>query len=131
MTTRSRFALRWVPAVAMAAGILVLSSIPGTAFPQVEFVLADKIAHMLLFSAFAAAFAIPIHHHWPMSSVVRVVIISTVLAAIYGTTDELHQLLTPNRSSDVWDVVADTVGGFVGSFGYMLVAGWKGRAGTG
>jgi len=40
----------------------------------------------------------------------RQVRISTVIASLYGISDELHQSFVPGRSTEVWDWMADTVG---------------------
>ncbi len=112
----------WIPAIGMAVLIFVLSSIPGTLFPLIDFPLSDKIVHASLFGVLAVTVAIPLHRMRPDASMLRIVLISTVLAILYGVTDELHQLFTPHRSSDVLDVLADATGGFLGSVLYMTVA---------
>jgi VanZ family protein len=43
------------------------------------------------------------------------VALACLLATLYGVTDELHQLFTPRRSCDFYDVVADAVGGLLGA----------------
>ena len=79
----------------------------------------------------AVTVAIPLHRVRPGVGMLRIVLISTVLALGYGVTDEIHQLFTPQRSSDVLDVVADAVGGFLGSVVYMTVASRWHRRGAG
>ena len=108
----------WIPAICVAVGIFVLSSIPGTSFPRVHFVLADKVAHAVIFGVLAVAVAVPIRRMKMSWTWMRVVIAATVLAGAYGLSDELHQLLTPHRSSELLDVVADTIGGLLGAAGY-------------
>jgi len=44
----------------------------------------------------------------------RALLIAAASASVYGATDEVHQAYVPNRSSDVRDWVADTVGGALG-----------------
>ena len=38
------------------------------------------------------------------------IVLTVVLAAAYGMSDEFHQRFVPNRSCDVCDLVADTLG---------------------
>lgn len=35
---------------------------------------------------------------------------ATVIASLYGISDEFHQSFVPGRQADVWDWVADTTG---------------------
>ena len=42
-------------------------------------------------------------------------------AAFYGLSDETHQLFVPFREADLFDLVADTVGGTVGAWGWSLL----------
>ena len=39
--------------------------------------------------------------------------ISTLIAGLYGLSDEIHQYFVPGRSSEVLDWVADTVGALI------------------
>ena len=43
----------------------------------------------------------------------RQVGISTLIASLYGLSDEIHQYFVPGRSSEVLDWVADTVGALI------------------
>ena len=40
-------------------------------------------------------------------------IISLLIVIAYGASDELHQTLVPGRSPDVYDAIADSLGGLV------------------
>ena len=46
----------------------------------------------------------------------RQVGISTLIASLYGLSDEIHQYFIPGRSSEVLDWVADTLGALIGAF---------------
>lgn len=111
---------RWVPALAMAVLIFVLSSIPGSRLPSVSFRLADKLAHALVYAVLGALLALGLRGHkraWDA------VLSATILGAFYGLSDELHQHFTPHRSSDVLDALADAIGAFVGAL--LVVRPWK------
>lgn len=47
-------------------------------------------------------------------------LICTAIASVYGAIDEFHQYFVDNRSSDVWDWVADTLGGAAGAAVVLL-----------
>ncbi len=42
--------------------------------------------------------------------------LASIAAALYGATDELHQLFVPHRSSSLWDLLADSLGSILGAF---------------
>jgi VanZ family protein len=45
-----------------------------------------------------------------------VFVVAFVSACLYGITDELHQSAVPGREAALGDVIADTLGAFLGSF---------------
>lgn len=46
----------------------------------------------------------------------RAIVVSALLASLYGVVDEVHQSFVPGRSSSIADVVADTLGAFLGAW---------------
>jgi len=46
------------------------------------------------------------------------VVMAVVGSAFYGLTDEVHQLYVPFRQADALDLMADTVGAFVGAWSW-------------
>ena len=46
----------------------------------------------------------------------RQVGISTLIASLYGLSDEIHQYFVPGRSNEILDWVADTLGALIGAF---------------
>ena len=57
----------------------------------------------------------------------RRVLIATVLAGLYGVTDEFHQSFVPGRHPSFSDIVADTVGALAGSSLAAFVGAWARR----
>ena len=49
------------------------------------------------------------------------VIVASLIATLYGITDEAHQAFTPLRSPDPFDVVADAVGGLLGAIACVVI----------
>jgi len=45
----------------------------------------------------------------------RLVLFATLLAGLYGVSDEFHQSFIPGRHSSLSDIVADTVGALIGA----------------
>ncbi|EKE87601.1 VanZ family protein [Idiomarina xiamenensis] len=85
--------------VLMVVSALFLWQFPPSAAPAIPHF--DKLVHVSLFFILAAclhyAFALP---HW----------LAFLLLLGYGVVIELVQGLTPSRSADGWDVLADAAG---------------------
>jgi len=45
----------------------------------------------------------------------RALLFTLLSATFYGITDELHQLFVPGRTASIYDVLADSIGGFIGA----------------
>ena len=81
----------------------------------------DKMMHMLAFGALGFLFARSVLPKQGTSAVARIVVI-TLMVALYGAFDEIHQLFVPGREASLGDLVADTAGGLVAA-----VLFWKRR----
>jgi VanZ family protein len=103
-------ARRLVPALAWAALILVLTSLPGRALPTVPIAHLDKVVHLSLYAVLAALAASAV----PAGRRLRALVVVLAAASAYGAFDEWHQQFVPGRSDDRYDWIADTVGAGVG-----------------
>jgi len=92
-----------VPALLWSLGIFVLSSIPGSAFPELP-------------GWYGARGTLP-----PGRGAAAQVFVAFFVAALYGATDEAHQAFTPQRSPDLYDVLADAVGGLSGALACVAI----------
>lgn len=81
----------------------------------------DKAAHLLVYGVLGLLLAFSLAP--PAVATWRRVLLITVLVAIYGVTDELHQYFIPGREASIWDVLADGIGGLLA--GAFLL--WQGR----
>ena len=122
--------LAWFGVVLWAATIFWFSSRTGEQIEEMNvFKLYDKLAHFIAFFSGAPPFFCALK--WSTGWTVRRTILVCVLGlAIYGASDEYHQLYTPNRSgADVWDWTGDALGGLTGTllcgFVYARLAGSK------
>lgn len=104
---RSRLvdALRWLPALAWATLIVVMSS--QSSLPSLPFVFegVDKLEHAGEYGVLALA--ILYGWRWPVAPRAYVVI---AVALVFGASDELHQAFVPGRTADVLDLLADVCG---------------------
>lgn len=107
--------IAWVPAVVYVCAIFALSSMSHP--PTPPFHVWDKLAHAVLYTGLGLTVA------WGLTGGGRwvpgwkTVLGATVLALLYGISDEIHQLFVPNRTCEIGDVQADLIGGFLGAVG--------------
>jgi VanZ family protein len=118
---------RWGPVVFWALVIFALSAVPGSQYPSVDVPNADKLVHVLVYLPLGALTASALLLRVPPTAGrrtrLKVLLLTTALCGLYGATDELHQMFVPNRSPDVRDVLADTLGGFLGGALALILRG--------
>lgn len=90
------------------AMIFALSSMPDP--PDVPSVVGDKIGHAALYFGLAALFARAFAGGWWRRLTVKAAAAAVVCSTLYGVSDEMHQMLVPPRSVELYDVLADAAG---------------------
>ncbi len=118
MTPKSRISFAWLPAVAYMGLIWALSSL--SSVPSLQDVpFKDKGVHFMEYGVLATLLFHAFAGTWPQLSA-RTGYVCTLLCTIaWGLSDEIHQAFVPGRSSDVQDVLADTIGGAFGAAAYL------------
>lgn len=101
--------MAWLPAMGWASFIFLLSTRQAGDLPPPWILSNDKVVHAVMFGlqSLLIYYAVRKGHRrsaWAAAGA------GFFLAALYGATDEIHQLWTPTRVADVWDWVADAVG---------------------
>jgi VanZ family protein len=95
----------------MYCGVLFwLSSGASPVHPHWLFRHEDKIVHAALYGGLATVVSLGIRRSGRLAAPAVQFVVPILFAFLYGVTDEIHQALVPNRSCDVWDLAADTVG---------------------
>lgn len=114
MVIKNRFVRYHLPVILYLIFIFVLSSIPGKNLPEIKFELSDKVAHFSVFSILCFLFFYSLKNQYKYVKLQKFAPeFALLFTTVYGIFDEIHQYFTPNRSSDVFDVVADFLGAFV------------------
>jgi len=124
MRNRPRSGLRWAAVIGWMSTIFVLSSIQGSSFPSGS----SSLGH---FVEYAVLGALLVWALVPHASTLRAAAIAVLVASAYGVTDELHQLLTPQRAADVYDWGVDTVSAAVGALAVAAAVAWLSRKRSG
>jgi len=102
---------RWLPPLLWAAFILILTSIPGSHLPVLPSHNLDKIVHLAIYGMLGWLAA----RAWSCGSrAVAVALAVVLLISCFGALDEWHQQFIPQRSMDLLDWTADTVGATIG-----------------
>ncbi len=100
-----------LPLILWAALIFIESSIPGNKFPSTPLG-SDKLVHITIYFIFCwLAFRMLSNQSSKLLSSLSLYL-SAVMTIVYGFSDEFHQLFTPGRSADMYDLAADALGGF-------------------
>ena len=116
---RSPFWL-WGPVVFQMALIFAASSIPN--LTKLPGGISDKSGHSIGYALLAALLLRAFAGGRFAGVTWRSAGAAIVLATLYGVSDEFHQMFVPGRSSDRYDVVADSIGATIAAVGGWLAA---------
>jgi VanZ family protein len=108
--------LFWRVAVLIWGGVLYwLSSQPSIALPG-GFPGIDKVEHVTYFTLGGMGFLLAFRLAGRMQGKTAAIMLTVLFCSFVGILDEWHQLHVPGRTGgDVWDWLADTLGGFLGA----------------
>ncbi len=119
------FALVWAVVLYWLSEQSHLPPMPGT-FDGI-----DKLQHAVYFAAGGLCFLLSLRLAGFARKTTTAIIVTVLFCSLIGGFDEWHQTYTPGRSGgDVWDWLADTVGGFIGACSALAAEKWLTSAGT-
>lgn len=123
MRVTARSAQLWLPVAVYMAAIFVVSA---DADPPMPEGVSDKSMHLLAYAGLAVVVARAVAGGLPRRVTWRVALAALSIAVGYAVTDELHQMFVPNRSADVYDLLADAIGaaaGLIACWAWGIIAG--------
>jgi VanZ family protein len=102
------------PAILWAVIILISMSLPAQYIPKVKIFGYDKIAHIGVFFVFGILIYRSIINwkHKPGSILISLMLM-LFFVMVFGCVSELYQHFIPGRTPDIFDFIADTIGGLV------------------
>jgi VanZ family protein len=106
--------LRWIPLLAWAGMIFVLSNQPGLAVsddPGVDRPL-RQVAHITVYAVLTLLVTWALTGRRRPSA--RLAVVGGLLALLYGVTDEWHQTMVPSRTGRPEDLIWDGLGALIG-----------------
>src|SRR5262245_47385465 len=105
--SRTRRLSLWLPPLCLMAVIFAFSA-QSNPVPVVTAHVWDKLLHAVEYGTLAALVARALLGEG--LTMAPAILGAALIASAYGATDEYHQSFVPERSSDVTDWMADTVG---------------------
>lgn len=113
-----KFLKFWFPVILYSGIIFYVSSIPElkTAAPVPFF---DKLLHVFEYAVLGFLLARALKNenfNWLTKQ--KIIWITLLFCLTYGASDEFHQLFVEGREASLLDVLADSVGGFLGGIIY-------------
>lgn len=118
------FATHVLPALSYAALLFYSGLIRLGELPEVGVVPTDKLLHTLAFGGLALLLARAADWFWPAFSFAKKLVYGALGSSVAGLALELCQALTPYRSADVWDWIADSLGAALASGGFYALWRW-------
>jgi VanZ family protein len=113
----SRLSL-WGPVGFYGALIFALSSTSTFAAPPMH--VGDKTAHAVLYAGLGFLVARALAGGFGRPVTARAAFAALAVCAVYGLSDEIHQLFVPRRMFDLRDLAADVAGGGLGLAAWWL-----------
>ena len=107
-----------LPAIAWGMFIFVASTIPASKLTALVNY-SDKVVHAGVFGTLCWLLHVGLFHQSNTVLKKYSLLIAIFITMLYGLSDEYHQMFTPGRSTDFFDLVADTVGGIVYAMIYL------------
>lgn len=118
----ARVAWYWVPLVAYAILIYLLSSSSAPPIPKLDWPGFDKVLHAAEYGGFGALLFRALAMGGEGLSPRAALIAAVLVGPLYAATDEVHQLFVPARDSDPLDFAADCVGIVLGALAWRAAA---------
>ena len=115
-----KLVLLWGPVLLVMGLIFYFSSLPDPG--GLPGSVSDKTAHVLIYAALGASLVRALAGGQITAMTLTRILLAAALGTLYGVSDEIHQHFVPPRTPDILDVVADSIGAFVGALVMTLVA---------
>lgn len=109
----------WLPLLVYVTAIFVASAQPGLHAP-LGFTFGDKVIHVLEYLVFGLLAVRALRAHLRVGRPLFAAMIAVGFVVLTGAADEYFQSFIPGRQCDVFDLLADTLGGAIAQFVYVL-----------
>ncbi|MDP3730178.1 MAG: VanZ family protein [Candidatus Omnitrophota bacterium] len=105
----------WTPVVLWMGLIYYSSSIPAEDIPKFDIPGIDKLFHLVEYFILGILLVRAFANSYDKASFKLILLLSVLIASIFGVLDELHQRFVPGRSPEIFDIFSDIIGSFLGA----------------
>lgn len=116
------FLFYWLPIIIYCLAIFIQSSLPTSeslpAFPQ-----SDKLLHAGAYALLGFLFYRAFQTTQTPKTALLLILISALSSTAYGISDEVHQYFVASRTFSIADMLANTIGSFIGAVGATFLLG--------
>ncbi len=109
-TRRPGWLSLWLPVIFVCALIFTLSSF--SQLPSPPSGISDKHEHFTIYFLLGLTVVRALAGGRLSGVTLAVTVVSILVVSAYGASDEFHQSFVPGRDCDVYDWLADSIGGF-------------------
>ena len=120
MGKRKKTYILLVFCIVWAVLTFVLCTMSSNNFPKVKIINLDKIAHFGIFFVQSVLLSL-LFNFQTRKSYFQIILLSTLMAFAYGGLIEILQSNIFNRSGDIYDLIADILGGFFGAIAFPTI----------
>ncbi len=104
----------YIPLILYWITLFVLTTIPAEKMP-ILFQNQDKIEHFIAYGLLAFLLTLALYFQKKFTLLrSKAFLFAFIFILAYGAVDELHQLFVPGRICDIYDWLADSIGGIFG-----------------
>jgi VanZ family protein len=111
------------PSILWAAFVLVICLMPGSNVPKIKIPHFDKVVHVSIYMVLGSVTYYGWTRQFQFASLRTSTVLKVILVlALYGLTIEVMQgTLTVDRSFDLWDALANSVGAVIGTYAGKVI----------
>ena len=104
-----------MPVVLWMALMYYSSSIHGIDMPKIDIPNIDKLFHLIEYFILGALLVRAFANSSDKVNFRTIFLLSILIASIYGALDEFHQRFVSGRSPEIFDLLSDIMGSFLGA----------------
>jgi len=108
----------WVPLIGYMVLIFYLSSQPLEELQLPEIWNIDKLLHIVEYGVLGVLWLRALTRYFYKGARLTLKWLALLFTILYGVSDEVHQMLVPNRTPSIFDVMADGLGAWLGVWLY-------------
>ena len=91
------------------------SSIHGEDIPKIDIPNIDKLFHFVEYFILGALLVRAFANSSDKANFKLILFLSILIASAYGAFDEFHQRFVPGRNPEIFDILSDIMGSFLGA----------------